>query len=156
MKILFIPAHARTRSFCKKTSCSILPLTALLLLTIPASLRAQEKPAALAPTASARSAKSLAGTNEIPFQPTKYPNVTVRHVPGPGTSPELLRAALEGRRTPIAAVDGITPKGGKLIRVDGSYLIPEFAPPRATTNTAHETPAAELKPAKQNQAGKTP
>jgi hypothetical protein len=43
MKLSFVSAVARTRSLRKKTSHRILPLMALLLMTIPASVPAQEK-----------------------------------------------------------------------------------------------------------------
>lgn len=144
MKILFVSPVARTRSLRKKTPHRILPLMALLLMTIPASVPAQEKSPVPNPNVSGAYAKTTAGTNEVPFQPTRYPKVRVRHVPGPETSPELLRAAREGRRTPAVEVDGVTPKGGKLMRVDESYMIPEFAPPLAKTNAAPAPPSASV------------
>lgn len=144
MKILFIFAVSRKSPFRKVTLRRIVLPIALLLLAIPAGVPAQEASPGPNPNVSETSTKATAGTNEVPFQPTRYPKVRVRHVPGPETSPELLRAAREGRRTPAVEVDGVTPKGGKLMRVDESYMIPEFAPPLAKTNAAPAPPSASV------------
>jgi hypothetical protein len=134
MKLLFVSAVARTRSLRKKTSHHILPLMALLLMTIPASLQAQEKSPVPNSTLSGASAIPAPGTNEPPYQLTRYPRVQARHVPGTPPSPALLQAALQGRRTPVTPVDGPTSAGGKLLRYDDTYFVPTIAPTRVNTN----------------------
>ena len=91
-------------------------------------------PAAATKGAGAASAVAAPGTNEPAYQPTRYPKVTARHLPGNPPSPALVQAALQGRRTPITAVDGPTSAGGKLLRYDDTYMIPAIAPAGMKTN----------------------
>lgn len=129
----------------KSPIAGLLKHTGILLLTVfvwgatTATAPAQAQPQApLISGGAGSNASSILGTatNQTPFVPTPYKNVEVRHTPGPPPPAALMQAAREGRRTPITEIDGTSSKGGKLMRVDESYLIPETAPALASTNAA--------------------
>lgn len=86
------------------------------------------------------------GANAVSFAPTKYGNVKTRHVPASEAPRELFEKAMAGQPNPGIELKGESPKGGVLIRVDESYQIPEYAPPRKhnTATAATNSPAANL------------
>ena len=75
-----------------------------------------------------------APSGEVAFKKTKYPKIQVRHMPLPATD-KVRQVPSQGTpRTELPVVKAVGRKGGKLLRVDNTYLVQCPAPAMRATN----------------------